>query len=266
MIKKNYLLKDLKIFLYGITVGIFNLIPGISGGSIIALLGIYKKTIKGHSNLTWKNIKKVFKLLFTFHLKKLHLFLRKIRFNYIFLLGIGGVVGLFSFGRIVDFALKNYKVQTIIFFIVLITCGFSYHFYKEVLTDKTKNKFLYFFMGILISSTFLFLPENLLRINLNYFTLFILGIFLYLLMLIPGVSGSLFLLVIGAYEKFIGYIKTPFQSIIPITFFGIGCIIAYIIFVKYLSKLYLKYDKQLHQFFCGLILISIILVIKINFL
>ena len=91
----NYIINALK----GIVIGVSNVIPGVSGGTMAVVMGIYDKIIYSVNNF-FKDIKK----------------------NILFLgsLGIGAVVGILLFTNLIDYLLKSYNEQTNFFFIGLI--------------------------------------------------------------------------------------------------------------------------------------------------
>ena len=106
----NYIINALK----GIVIGVSNVIPGVSGGTMAVVMGIYDKIIYSVNNF-FKDIKK----------------------NILFLgsLGIGAVVGILLFTNLIDYLLKSYNEQTNFFFIGLIL-GTAPLLFKKVTETK----------------------------------------------------------------------------------------------------------------------------------
>ena len=90
-------------FFKGMIVGIANVIPGVSGGTIAVCTGIYEKLISTISNF-FKNFKKTFKSNFFFLIP----------------IGLGAVVGILAFSKLMTYLLENFPMQTNFTFIGLI--------------------------------------------------------------------------------------------------------------------------------------------------
>ena len=94
--------KNISLFIKGFIMGIANIIPGVSGGTLAITLGIYEDLIGVLSNFL-KNIKKNIKFLLP--------------------IGIGMIASILSLSKVINYCLEHFEIQTILFFIGLILGG-----------------------------------------------------------------------------------------------------------------------------------------------
>ena len=245
----------------GIMIGIANIIPGVSGGTIIVLLGLFDKTMEAISN--------VFKIKISF---------KERMKNVIFLLQImiGVAIGLVGFAKVLDFLFSNFEHQTLFLFAGLII--FSLPMLKKQEMDNKKISIPFFVIGILIIGLLAyFSPEKkevvvplaeLLSKNLNFayiVILIIMGAISGAAMLFPGISGSMVLLVLGYYYLYKSYVSnvTTFEPmvLIPLIFIAIGVVIGIIVSAKLTTYLLDKHQNKTMSLILGLVLMSGIVII-----
>ena len=245
----------------GIMIGIANIIPGVSGGTIIVLLGLFDKTMEAISN--------VFKIKISF---------KERMKNVIFLLQImiGVAIGLVGFAKVLDFLFSNFEHQTLFLFAGLII--FSLPMLKKQEMDNKKISTPFFVIGILIIGLLAyFSPEKkevvvplaeLLSKNLNFayiVILIIMGAISGAAMLFPGISGSMVLLVLGYYYLYKSYVSniTTFEPmvLIPLIFIAIGVVIGIIVSAKLTTYLLDKHQNKTMSLIFGLVLMSGIVII-----
>ncbi len=235
----------LKLFLSGIAIGIANIIPGVSGGTIAFILGIYDKLTESIGNF----------FICTKEKRKEYL---------IFLLplfaGVGG--GILIFAKIIEVLYKNYPQPTSFFFIGLILASLP------IVLKQNKGKFdkisiLSLILGIAIVIIFLQFKEptdvNIIRTEFNiayYMKLFVCGIVGAGAMIIPGISGSMLLLILGEYYNILSYINGI--KIMPLVFVGTGIVIGIVLCSKLISYLFEHYRNATIYFILGLILASVL--------
>lgn len=245
----------------GICVGVANIIPGVSGGTIIVLLGLFNKLMESISNIFNLRIKlKDKKKDFTFLIQ--------------FLIGAG--IGLIGFAKILEFLFVSFEIQTMYWFIGLILCSLPMLKRKELNDEKINPIFL--IIGVLVIFAISYFAsgeegnivplEELLDKNLSIGYLIILigiGAIGGASMMFPGVSGSMVLLVLGYYHLFKGYVAnvTTFNLniLIPLAFMaagiGIGIVISAVV-TNYLIK---HSKRNTMSFIFGLIIMSAIVII-----
>ena len=245
----------------GICVGIANIIPGVSGGTIIVLLGLFDKLMKSISNI------------FNFKIKFKD---KKDDFIFIFQFMIGAAIGLVGFAKILEFLFISFEVQTLYWFIGLILCSLPMLKKKELNGEKINWIFLLIGMFIIWLISYLapgetgnIVPvEELLTKNLDIIyilTLVALGAISGFAMMFPGVSGSMVLLVFGWYHLFKGYVAnvTTFdlKILIPLVFMAIGIGLGIIISAFLTSYLLKNFKRNTMSLIFGLIIMSTIVII-----
>ena len=225
-------------FLSGILIGTCMILPGVSGSVIAIMLGIYEKVIY-LINSKEKNIIKIKKL---------------------FPLLIGILIGIFIFGKILLLFYEKYTYQMMYVFIGLIIGGIP-TLIKEITSKSEKiNKKCLIFSFLI--SIILFLMPKLLSIkvdnNLNFINLF-LGGFLYIAgKIVPGISSSFFLMLLGLYEYFLNLITNPFSITASFIPFLLGIIIGLYVFIKLINILLNKYYSKTYSSIIGFILGSVL--------
>lgn len=242
---KNYILLTIKGFILGVA----NIIPGVSGGTLAITLGIYQDLIGAISHI-FKNLKNNLKFLIP--------------------LGIGMVIAILLGSKVISFSLDNYPLPTTLFFIGLIVGGIP------LLTNKVKGKkksplniamFLLTF-SIIIIMTFLNEGNNIVNLSnvtiLNIFLLFIVGVVAAATMVIPGISGSFVLMLLGYYKPIVATIGnlTNFSllghNIMILAPFGIGILIGIILIAKLIEYLLKKHETTTYYAILGFVTSSVI--------
>lgn len=245
----------------GICVGVANIIPGVSGGTIIVLLGLFNKLMESISNI--------------FNLK-IKLKDKKNDFTFLIQFLIGAGIGLIGFAKILEFLFVSFEIQTMYWFIGLILCSLPMLKRKE-LNDKKINP-IFLIIGVLvIFAISYFAPgeegnivplEELLDKNLSIgylITLIGIGAIGGASMMFPGVSGSMVLLVLGYYHLFKGYVAnvTTFNLniLIPLAFMAVGIGIGIVISAVVTNYLIKHSKRNTMSFIFGLIIMSAIVII-----
>lgn len=253
----------IKNLIGGIAVGVANIIPGVSGGTIMVLLGIFDKLTESISNLFKINIS------FKERLNSLKFLLQ---------VGIGVVIGLVCFAKVLDILFANFSNQTLCLFAGLIIFSLPMVKKQEL---KGKINWLYFIIGLLIIGLLVFFSpaetdtvvplDELLSKNINFsyiIILIIVGAISGATMLFPGVSGSMVLLVLGYYYLYKSYVSnvTSFEPkvLIALIFIALGVILGIILSAKLTNYLLKKYNDQTISLILGLVLMSGICIIPLT--
>ena len=179
--------------IYGCIIGVANIIPGVSGGTMAVILNIYDKLIDSVTG-----IKK--------HFKESILFLLPVL--------IGGAVGIVGFSKLLKFLLAQYPMPTFAFFAGLIIGSIPMIFRKSLETKFHPVSVISFvvFFGIMIALAFVNTSDKeeaviQLELNLgNWLFLFFGSALAAMCMIIPGVSGSMILMILGLYSTVLGAI------------------------------------------------------------
>ena len=221
---KDYILLTLK----GLAMGAADVVPGVSGGTIAFITGIYEELLETISNINLKALKK----LKTDGLKS---FWKHINANFLIALFLGIGISIVSLAKLITYLLEHHTILLWSFFFGLIVSSIY-------LVGKTIKKWgLTKVIGLLIGTAIAFyitiLPpmEN---PNALWFV-FISGAIAICAMILPGISGSFILLLLGSYEMILGAIKDMKLAVIGV--FAIGCLTGLLSFSKLLNWMFKKY-------------------------
>lgn len=237
------------LVLKGFLLGIANVIPGVSGGTLALTLGIYQDLIGAISHF-FKNLKKNLKFLIP--------------------LGIGMVIAILLGSKVITFCLDKFALPTTLFFIGLIVGGIP------LLTKKLKGRrlkplnlavFLLTF-GIVMIMTFLNAGNNAVDLSnmsvIQFILLMIVGMVAAATMVIPGVSGSFVLMLLGYYKPVMATLGnlTDFSllghNILVLAPFGIGLLIGIVGIAKLIEFLLKKYEIPTYYGIVGFVTASVI--------
>jgi putative membrane protein len=226
-------------FLKGLALGVAAIAPGISGGALAVIFGLYDK-------ITY----------FIAH------FTRNFKENVLYFLpvGIGGVVGVLVFSKIIEYLFHFYEVEVKYAFIGLMF-GTIPFVVKEANKKGYKQRYLIPFV-ITLSITFLaaYFENNEVNIIMKSGTaplsLIIYGIIIGFGTIIPGVSASIILMFIGAYEIVISAISNI--QISMLFFLATGFVLSILLFSKIICMLFEKAYGITYYAILGLVLGSVI--------
>jgi len=238
-----------KIFMKGIFMGIADAIPGVSGGTIALLLGIYEELITTISNIKIS----LFKILTK---DGLSVFWKKGNLGFLFPLLIGIIASLIVFVNIAQYFLDSFPLLVWSFFTGLIIAT-SYVIFKKIENFKLKEFTLVIIAGIsLILFTKISNNDGLSSTDFSIIYIFVCGLLASSAMILPGISGSLVLVILGVYEYMI-------ESLINYNFyiistFVIGAIIGLLLLSKILNKLFLRHKDYTFSIMLGLVIGSVV--------
>lgn len=237
------------LILKGFFFGIANIIPGVSGGTLAMTLGVYEELIETISHFfhDWK---------------------KSIKFLFPFFLGAGLSILLMS--KVISYCLAHFPLPTTLFFVGLILGGIPL-IAKKVQGKKAnlscKLLFLLTF-GLIMVMTFL-QPGNF-EVSLEnpslimYGLLFLVGVIAAATMVIPGVSGSFVLMILGFYQPIVGIISdlthvshlgSNLAILLP---FGLGVVLGIVLVAKLIEWLFHKYEVPTYYAILGFVVASIV--------
>ena len=243
--KSRNLVDYITLFFKGIFMGIADAIPGVSGGTIALLLGIYEELISTISSL---NVN----LLIDLNQNGFKSFWKKLNGNFLVTLIVGIGISLIFFIKISSKLLNDYPMFIWSFFLGLIIAT-VYVIFKLIKTWDYIN-IISAFATIILSSILSSISVNSSdEISLLY--ILVCGIIASSAMILPGISGSLILVIMGVYKVLIDSVNNLEISII-FTFI-IGAITGLISFSKILSWLFNNYKNLTYSIMLGLVIGSI---------
>lgn len=246
-------MKNIILMIKGFVFGIANIIPGVSGGTLAMTMGIYEDMINSISHFL-KDMKKSFSFLLP--------------------IGIGAVISILLMSNIISTCLEKYPFPTTLFFIGLILGGVPL-IIKKAKKEKVKPvNIIFFLITFSLIAIMTFMSEGSAYINLNnppvymYLILFLVGVIAAATMVIPGVSGSFVLMLIGFYKPIVNAIShlTKFDNILGniliLVPFGIGVVLGIILVAKLIEFLFKKYEITTYYAILGFVFASFIGLIK----
>jgi putative membrane protein len=228
-------------FFKGILMGISDIIPGVSGGTIAFILGIYERLINAIKNINFDLVTSLFKKEFKENLKKVDL-------GFLIPLGIGMVGAVVLASQFVPYLLDNFPAYTFAFFFGLILGSI------KLIHKKSKrfkiSRFMLGIIGFLIA--FFIAGLKGLGASHSYYIIFFSGFIAIAAMLLPGVSGSFILLLLGQYKFMLEVLRG--LKIVYIIVFLTGAVCGLLSFSRLLSYLLKKYHSATIWFLLGLML------------
>lgn len=243
------------VFLKGMAMGMADLVPGVSGGTIALITGIYKELLHSINSITIENIK-------TIPQKGLLPFFKAI--NAPFLLAVfGGILtSIFCFSFLLEWLILHEPIALWSFFFGLLLSSIVFLF-KQIKPLDTQTMLLAFGGAIL---AFYFSKLTGSYTNSSYGYLFFSGFIGISAMILPGLSGAYILLVLGVYElilttlrQALGLLSNFDQTLFIETFstlfvFGLGVLVGLRTFAGFLSWLFKKYPKNTLATLIGLMI------------
>ena len=232
------------ISLKGLAMGAADAVPGVSGGTIAFISGIYEELIATISNV---NIS-LFKTLFT---EGFRAFWKQLNGNFITALLIGIIVSFVSFMKLAKYLIEHHPILIWSFFFGLIVA--SIFFVGKQITKWKVNTVIMLIFGAIVAYYITTLPS--LGDNENSFYLFIAGAIAICAMILPGISGAFILVVLGAYKSLSVAIND--LDIKRIAIFAIGAIVGLLSFSKILKWLFKHYHNLTLAILTGFIIGSL---------
>lgn len=239
-------------FFKGACVGIANIIPGVSGGTIAVIVGIYEKLICILSSIIadLRDFKKL-----------------KEDLKFIIPIGIGAVAGIFLFSKLIKYLLEYQKIPVLYCFIGLILGSVPLLFKKANIKGFNKKYIISFIITIGFMILLSYLNSNvsddsqIKEFEFSVISMLKIVIYGFLgagTMIIPGISGSMVMMILGVYTAIISAISDlNFQVLIP---FAVGMIIGIIVVSKIINKLLEKFYGYTFYAILGFVVGSIIFV------
>ena len=252
-------MKFLVDLIKGIFVGVANVIPGVSGGTMAVSFGIYDKLLSSISNL-FRDFKKSFKTLLP--------------------IAIGMAIGIVGFTFIIPYLLENYPFVTSMAFTGLILGGLP-AIIKSLkdgwANDKNKSLAVNILILLILTAVAVIMPfingdaESGVLLTADVITIlkvFVMGIIVSATMIIPGVSGSLVLMILGYYFGILSAVKSFIAALKDLNWsellnqalilvpFAIGCLLGVFFISKLIEWLLKRYSSATFSGILGLIISS----------
>tara|TARA_Y100000385_G_scaffold288152_1_gene354042 strand:+ start:3843 stop:4742 length:900 start_codon:yes stop_codon:yes gene_type:complete len=236
---------NLLIYLKGVAMGAADIVPGVSGGTIALITGIYEELIESIKNINFK----LFKTLIDKGIKQ---FWKQLNGNFLIILLSGIFSSVILLAQIIVFLLENHEYKIWGFFFGLIIAS-AFLILKDIESLDIMPLFLLFFgiaVGVAISLS------NTTTLPNTYFYIFLTGSIAITAMILPGISGSFILLLLSKYEYILNSVKN--FNIDVILVFGLGCVFGLLIFSRLLHFLFQNFKDNLLGLLSGILIGSLL--------
>ena len=236
-------MKILKLILAGIVIGVANVIPGVSGGTMAVVFGIYDELI----GVISFNIRQIFS-----------------KWRFWLPLGLGMGIGIIAFSKIVTFLFEHFPVQTQYFFVGIVLGSIPLILKRTSLALKKENlgNWISALVGLVIMLLMVFInTDSMVSIIQTELTfglgakLLVGGALAAFAMIIPGISGSFLMVILGVYSTIIAAISDFNLPIICVV--AVGVIIGIFAGAKGVQVLLNKVPNQTYGAIFGLVIGSV---------
>lgn len=212
----------------GMAMGAADVVPGVSGGTIAFISGIYEELLETISSVNLKAVK-------VFTSEGIKPFWKHINGNFIVALFLGIAISIVSLAKLITYLLDEHGVLLWSFFFGLIIASIF------LVGKKIKQWGIAQIIGLIIGAVvayYITILPPMQNPDALWFV-FISGAIAICAMILPGISGSFILLLLGSYEMILGAIKDV--KIATIGVFAIGCLTGLLSFSKLLNWLFKHY-------------------------
>lgn len=259
------LLKYIGIAIKGACMGAADVIPGVSGGTIAFIMGIYDKFVGSIASFNAEAVK----LLFT---GKFKAFWKHINGGFLFSLLLGIGVSIVGLAGLMKMLLADFPIQTWAFFFGLIVA--SSIFILKGIKDWKIRDILFIVFGIILGVVICTLSPT--QTPDDYWFIFLSGAIAICAMILPGISGSFILLILGKYEYIMEIITSCvgnvgalwgaegadkaifWDSAVVLLVFLVGAVIGILSFSKFLHWLLARWHRETLIVLAGFIIGSLV--------
>ena len=237
---------DLVVALKGYLIGAANVVPGVSGGTFALITGIYQRLIDALNAVlslsSWKLLLK----------GSFREFWKAIDGRFLLALACGLIVSVFSLARLITYTLSHWPVETWALFFGLILAS-AFYMFRDLRPFRSRD-FIFAIAGIVLGVAVCTLspastPET-------GFFLFLCGAVAVCSMILPGISGSLMLVLMGKYDFILSALSSFDLPVLVL--FGAGCVVGILAFSKFLHWLLSRFERPTMLVLLGFVLGSLV--------
>ncbi len=232
------------VYLRGMLMGIADLVPGISGGTVAFMTGIYARLINALSSFNPKLLKQLVQ-------DPISKTWREIDGNFLIALFAGIFTSIFAFAQVITFLLDNYPLYIWALFFGLVAGSVWY--LMRSLPKKTFVEYLWVLAGTVVAWFIVELKPVVVEPSFAYVVFC--GAIAISAMVLPGISGSFILLLLGVYPVLLGAVNNG--EAMPLIAFVVGAVIGLMTVSKVLKSLLSRYYTQTIAVLTGFLLGSI---------
>lgn len=224
--------------------GAADIVPGVSGGSIALIAGIYQHLLDSINSFNLENIL----LLKSFEFKS---FYTKVNGSFLLSLLLGILTSVFALSKVITFLMNNHPIPLWSFFCGLILVS-AFLILKDI-----KKWHLGVVIAVIIGTAIAWWVTNLpptTSPDAHWFT-FVAGAIAICAMILPGISGSFILLILGKYEPILKAVSD--KDIFTLALFASGCVVGILAFSRVVSFLLRKFHSATIGLLSGFMLGSV---------
>lgn len=235
------------LFAKGFAMGTANIIPGVSGGTIALITGIYERLIESIKSFDLDAIK----LLMT---GKFNSFVERTDLVFLGTLGMGAVIGVLTLARVLETLLVTHEVYVMAVFFGLI--AMSVYSVGRVVRNITAPIVIWFIVGTAVAAGIgLMSPAT---ENASFLYVVVCGVAAICSMILPGLSGSFILIIMGNYLLVLQAINNMnFSVLLPL---AVGCVIGLAFFSRLLAFVFKKYHDATVATMTGFVFGSLLII------
>jgi putative membrane protein len=232
------------ITLKGMAMGAADVVPGVSGGTIAFISGIYEELITSINNIS-------FSLITTLRKQGFNAFWKQLNGNFLVALFFGIFISLFSLATIVSWLLENHPILLWSFFFGLVTA--SIFFVGKEIKKWNVATIFFFILGTGIAFWITKLPPNENVESLPY--LFLSGALAVCAMILPGISGAFILVLLGSYKTILDSVHE--RDLVTVSVVALGAVCGLLSFARLLKWMFKNYRDSTLALLTGFILGSL---------
>ena len=239
--------KEAGLFLKGFAMGAANVIPGVSGGTIAFISGIYERLIKALKSFDLS----ILKLFRQGHFREI---VGKTDLKFLSILFSGIALSIFSLAHILEYIIKYYETFTLAFFFGLVVAS-SLGVGRQI-SKFSLSVLITFCIGCSFAVSVALLTP--MEANDHWAYVVLCGIVAVSSMILPGLSGSYVLLLMGNYALMLQSIShLNFKFLIP---FVLGCLLGLIIFSRLLNYFFDHFQDATISLLTGFVVGSLLII------
>ena len=245
--------KNIMVAVKGACMGAADVIPGVSGGTIAFIMGIYDEFVGSLASINGEALKLLLKGRFS-------AFWKHINGSFLLSLVAGIGISVIALAGLMQMLLTDFPIQTWAFFFGLIVAS-SIFIIRGISGWKLRDGLL-LILGVALGAVICTLSPTQTPDGLWF--IFLSGALAICAMILPGISGSFILLILGKYEYVLGAISglvagvDPGRNLLILGVFGLGAIIGILAFSRFLHWLLARWQKETMIVLAGFIIGSLV--------
>ncbi len=229
----------------GFAMGAADVVPGVSGGTMAFILGIYEELIE---SLRQPLSLKIIRLALNFKIKEV---LQAVNWQFLGSLGIGILAAIFTLASFLESALVNYPALVWSFFFGLVVASIF------TVIKRVKRWGLLTYAAAIVGTIAAYITVGLVPIQTpeDAWFIFLSGFIAICAMILPGISGSFILVLLGKYQYILSAVTN--RDFLTLIIFSLGCGIGLVTFAQVLGWLFKRYHDVTVAVLIGLMVGSL---------